>query len=605
MTNADIEPLHFGKYHSLTFDKTAYKVHANTMLSGDAQDILRSKLPAERSPEDIEQVVLSLQYVNDFAKLPVTLQHKLVETAYYIWVSSNRVILRQGHVPRNYYFVLLGQAMSKRFRADGKTETTAIIRKGDGFGSLAIFNQCPRLVTVISQTPLHLLVIPKGEIITHFIKGYAQTSQDNLDFLSKLWFMQSWPQELLVKCPSQYRWRWFRRTEIVEFDSDKSEWIYVITAGTLKVFQRFPVRRRSLSTVRFSVDSSVSTSRTGSQICSKHCPLTDQEAGSQQSEANAGRNASGTSTIMRVIFTEKAAESGMTKHKVKGQKSLPSDSVPVIAESSESYKLTGCSPSPPERRKSCLSPSPSERRKSCPSPSPPERRKSCPSPSPSERRKSCLSPSPSERRKSCLSPSPSERRKSCPSPSPSERRKSCPSPSPSERRKSCLSPSPSERRKSCLSPSPSERRKSCLSLSPPERRKSWLQNCNYKLVDTLHSLEVFGLEDLCLDPTHPPPKRRLLLISEGVECLLLSKNFYLQMASPRLRQNVRSHLSKLAHTQVTSADCSLIPLGGVQKDPNTILFDHCVQEGYRKTQTPFYLITVCRRGTERPKHHSI
>ena len=34
----------------------------------------------------ILQAVLSLQYVNAFAKLPTHIQHRLVEEAYYLWL---------------------------------------------------------------------------------------------------------------------------------------------------------------------------------------------------------------------------------------------------------------------------------------------------------------------------------------------------------------------------------------------------------------------------------------------------------------------------------------------------------------------------------------
>ncbi|KAL8617329.1 hypothetical protein ACOMHN_019108 [Nucella lapillus] len=196
-------------YFHIRFFSIRNKLHpmseetkALTMLSIDAQEMLRDQLPEQRTPQAIDKAVLSMQYVNDFAKLPSELQYQLVKAAYTMW-----------------------------FLADGKTETTAILRKGDGFGGAAIFNKCRRLTTVVSQTPVHLLVVPKDMIAKHFDKSLHLLYANVIQFLSKMWFMQAWPLEHLIKCPHQCKRKTFRRTEIIEVDGAKAEWIYVVARG--------------------------------------------------------------------------------------------------------------------------------------------------------------------------------------------------------------------------------------------------------------------------------------------------------------------------------------------------------------------------------------
>ncbi|KAK7097067.1 hypothetical protein V1264_004099 [Littorina saxatilis] len=94
----------------------------------------------------------------------------------------------------------------------------------------------------------------------------------------------------------------------------------------------------------------------------------------------------------------------------------------------------------------------------------------------------------------------------------------------------------------------------------------------YKWVQSLRELDVFGLEDLDLDPKNPAPHRNLMLLSDDVECVMLSKQFYLRMAGPELRKKIYAQVTERNRTmtQVTNYDCSMIRRGGVTKDPDVM-----------------------------------
>lgn len=78
--------------------------------------------------------------------------------------------------------------------------------------SVALFNSCRRLVTVISLTPFHMLVVPKDVFITQFIKDVADPHSEAIiflrwDLLTNVQF--SWTFSCLVtasSCGCQLGW---------------------------------------------------------------------------------------------------------------------------------------------------------------------------------------------------------------------------------------------------------------------------------------------------------------------------------------------------------------------------------------------------------------
>lgn len=65
--------------------------------------------PEKRTADDINRVMVDLQFNPSFCALPLSVQRGLARLGTYHLVSRQRVIIKWGHVGQRYYFILSGQ----------------------------------------------------------------------------------------------------------------------------------------------------------------------------------------------------------------------------------------------------------------------------------------------------------------------------------------------------------------------------------------------------------------------------------------------------------------------------------------------------------------
>ncbi|MGH0139894.1 UNVERIFIED_CONTAM: hypothetical protein FKN15_041657 [Acipenser sinensis] len=103
-------------------------------INNEIKTILSSP-PQNRTREGIKLATLSLRMaVDTFAEYPIHMQEKLAQVGWY-----ERVIIREGHVPQNFYLILSGTALVTKTSINRQTgepfvRTAAFLKKGKTFG---------------------------------------------------------------------------------------------------------------------------------------------------------------------------------------------------------------------------------------------------------------------------------------------------------------------------------------------------------------------------------------------------------------------------------------------------------------------------------------
>jgi len=90
-------------------------------------------------------VTLSLNFcVPEFLTFPIHMQRKISQLAVYQEYEPTRVVVRQGHLPLNYYIVLSGMAVVSLAwtQTANKNQLEMTLKRGDCYGKCSL----PRVV---------------------------------------------------------------------------------------------------------------------------------------------------------------------------------------------------------------------------------------------------------------------------------------------------------------------------------------------------------------------------------------------------------------------------------------------------------------------------
>ncbi len=88
-----------------------------------------------------------------------------------ISVPAGKVLVEEGKPGREFFFILSGSAVLRR---NGRKVTT--LGAGQYFGELALLDRLPRSATVISETPMELIVLGQREFfgVIQKVPGLAE-----------------------------------------------------------------------------------------------------------------------------------------------------------------------------------------------------------------------------------------------------------------------------------------------------------------------------------------------------------------------------------------------------------------------------------------------
>nr|CAB3262525.1 uncharacterized protein LOC100180193 [Phallusia mammillata] len=218
----------------LTFDlskfRRASKDHDEMPIK--IKELLR-KRPADRTSEEISNIMRSMQKLELFARYPLNVQRRLCSKAWLEDFDANRVVLRNGHRPSCFYFVLSGRLVSNEEEENGHTVTT-LLKRGDKFGEEELATDDKRSATVMSQDDVELFVV-HGDEYRDICLAKGDKDLSSLEICKKNPVFNHWPIQKLIDNPGSWTMQNYKPGTLIVEDSSRCEWVYIMKSGQSKV----------------------------------------------------------------------------------------------------------------------------------------------------------------------------------------------------------------------------------------------------------------------------------------------------------------------------------------------------------------------------------
>ncbi|XP_022079604.1 uncharacterized protein LOC110973238 isoform X2 [Acanthaster planci] len=221
-------------YPDMTFDASEFQRFSKRGegIPKRIKELLRVP-EEERTQEQIENIVRSMQHVEEFAKYPPEVQKKMCEYAWYDEYGPNRVVIKEGQEAEGLYVVLSGNL----------TETLAgqtyLLKKGDKFGENDLIRGSKRTSTVMTKNKVEMFCLHSEDYAQVFNTKLNIKPEDCIKYLGTIPVFQMWSGlGKLLDSPVNWGIQNYRPGQVIVPDSNTNDWIYVVKSGTCDVLKR-------------------------------------------------------------------------------------------------------------------------------------------------------------------------------------------------------------------------------------------------------------------------------------------------------------------------------------------------------------------------------
>ncbi|XP_035695107.1 uncharacterized protein LOC118428922 [Branchiostoma floridae] len=179
------------------------------------------------------------------------MQKTFCKFGFYQSYGPKRAIVRQGQISRLFYVIISGSAIVTTWDAESHMLTVQELRRpGDTFGELTSTSfREKRQTSIISRGDIELLSISAEDLVDRATRTTMPPENTLVSagdfikspFLRGLDFLQDWPVAVLEESPESCMFQYALRGSVLTKDSQKSDWIYVITTGSCTVLKELKV----------------------------------------------------------------------------------------------------------------------------------------------------------------------------------------------------------------------------------------------------------------------------------------------------------------------------------------------------------------------------
>lgn len=230
---------------TLTFNVNAFKPEIQSWegLSPKAKAILvkPSWLRTEDELKFLHRFTIRLKC---FDRYPMYVRKELARVLYYESFDKGRVVIRQGDIGFNFYFILSGSVfveMQEKDQRTGKKLNMIVgeLSSGAAFGELALLHDDRRRATIVCKEYSEFLKVDKPDFDEVLKKNYEKEWKERMEYFKKHPLFEGWSHaNLHYAVESSQTVEYLPGTVILKDLATPSENIFFIVKGTCKVVQK-------------------------------------------------------------------------------------------------------------------------------------------------------------------------------------------------------------------------------------------------------------------------------------------------------------------------------------------------------------------------------
>lgn len=230
---------------TLTFNVNAFKPEIQSWegLSPKAKAILvkPSWLRTEDELKFLHRFTIRLKC---FDRYPMYVRKELARVLYYESFEQGRVVIRQGDIGFNFYFILSGSVfveMQEKDQRTGKKLNMIVgeLSSGAAFGELALLHDDRRRATIVCKEYSEFLKVDKPDFDEVLKKNHEKEWKERMEYFKKHPLFDGWsPANLHYAVESSQTIECLPSTVILKDLATASENIFFIVKGTCKVVQK-------------------------------------------------------------------------------------------------------------------------------------------------------------------------------------------------------------------------------------------------------------------------------------------------------------------------------------------------------------------------------
>ncbi|XP_060080565.1 uncharacterized protein LOC132559946 [Ylistrum balloti] len=214
-----------------------FKADKQMRMSQEGRRTL-TKPSDERTQAEIHHSTLALRNVKIIGDYSLKIQQAFAKVGFFESYEAKRFIVKEGGTPENYYVIIYGQIIIVKLDEHRSTAKTLVkLKRGEDFGELGIYHGKPRQGSIITETYTELLRVSAEDFKT-IVMGGNRLDPEVDPFLLNQSFLQGWPLPVLKEHPKQFMTSYVQRNTVMEFDSRRSDWLYIVKSGSIKVLKK-------------------------------------------------------------------------------------------------------------------------------------------------------------------------------------------------------------------------------------------------------------------------------------------------------------------------------------------------------------------------------
>ncbi|XP_046572097.1 uncharacterized protein LOC124280236 [Haliotis rubra] len=192
--------------------------------------------PSDRTAKDIKMILAYIRGHASIRDYPSDVQIHMCKHMLYQKYEDRRIVLKQGHPPSAFYFILTGALIvniedinpnnGKKF-----TRTVSELTAGDCFGELALLERSTRTATVICKTTVELLVVLKEDFDVIIRQPLIRQRLSHIRFCQSLVLFEDFPCGVFASAPDDFFYQYIPDDSIVVKDSRECRYLIVVKSG--------------------------------------------------------------------------------------------------------------------------------------------------------------------------------------------------------------------------------------------------------------------------------------------------------------------------------------------------------------------------------------